>query len=78
VILLPVRIAIVFQDATHVTDIVEQVRDDKMIIVGGFDALAHHSSPQDIPTDESDKDRMLEVMGGIRRAAGPPSRSAMS
>src|SRR5476651_488269 len=54
--------AVVFQDSAHETDIVEQAGDDKMSIVGVFDALAHHPSPQNIPTDESDKDRMFEVM----------------
>src|SRR5450755_3369703 len=55
-------LVVVIQNSPNVTDIVEQAGDNKMSIVGGFDALAHHPSPQNIPTDESDKDRMFEVM----------------
>src|SRR5450432_1436704 len=55
-------LVVVFQNSPHVTDVMEQAGDNKMSIVGGFDALAHHPSPQNIPTDESDKDRMFEVM----------------
>src|SRR5579863_6695134 len=55
-------LVVVSENSPHVTDIVEQAGDNKMSIVGGFDALAHHPSPQNIPTDESDKNRMFEVM----------------
>jgi len=55
-------LAVVFQNSPHVSDIVEQAGDNKMSIVVGS-MRSHIIRPRRISRpDESDKDRMFEVM----------------
>src|SRR4051812_36133382 len=61
------RFGVATQHAPHITDVVQQTGNYKMVVIGWFDSLAQGHSLQNVTSDHRDLKGVLEIV--VKRVA---------